>query len=765
MFLSRKDKMLEIKKSESIKFKASVVIYNNELGFKIIKGFAYDEDGKAEIGKCSLKGYLYDVEAGDEVFTVGHWEDHPQYGMSFMAESYVKSMPKTKASILNYLKQGNIAGISKTKAELIVNIFEDKTLDVLLYQTDLLSAIKGIGQKTIDKIQKSAQENLAEQSQMMAIMMYIQSFDISPAYAKRIYDKYGIKSMDVIKENPYRLADEVKGIGFLKADEIALRNGIKKDSPFRVESAILYTMSQMNDEGDVYSKYDDVVAKCKDFLELNKSYINDALDRLITEKRIIDENKDLYLPKLYYAEVDAASKLIEISHNTQNSFYASDNEIESMSKAIHIKYADAQVSAIKAACSSNVIVITGGPGTGKTTVTNGIIRLCQKHGLKVECAAPTGKAAKRMSEATGMGAKTIHKLLEMKYDENAKKIFFSRNEQNPIVADVLVIDESSMIDIALFNSLLKAVPIETKLIIVGDIDQLPSVGCGNVLHDIIDSEMIPVERLSLIYRQGQQSDIVKNAHIINSGHTPSLKNKRDGDFFFIDTDGMDAEAIRDKIVQYVCVNLPKCYNISPENIQVLAPMKKGHTGVYELNSFIQDKLNPASDNKTFLVSNGNIFREGDRVMCTSNDYESDIFNGDVGKIVSIHKSIEDYDDDEEDNVENKMEKFFDVEIDGKIIRLALNKIDNFTLAYAMTIHKSQGSEYDIVVMPLTNQNYIMLQRNLLYTGLTRAKKIFVLVGQKSAIRTAVHTLKVVKRNTHLNSRLREAAGVLGLRAV
>lgn len=755
--------MLKEKKTESIMFKANAVIFVSEnTGFKIIKGVAYDESGVEKFGKCSLKGTMYDVEAGDEIFAVGYWEEHPMYGISFRVSSYVKRLPKTKKGILNYLKQGSISGISPSRAEKIVSRFGENTLDVLIYQTNLLSSIKGIGKKTIEKIKKSAKENLEQQSLIATIMMYIQGFDISPAYAKRIFEQYGIKSMEVIMKNPYRLADEVKGIGFLKADEIALKNGIQKDSPYRVESAVLFVMSQMKDEGDVYGKKEVVISKCCEFLELDDSYIIKAINHLIKDKRLVNDNDDLYLPKLFYAETYSAEKLIRLTQSNLNSFYVSDADIEEMSKCIGIKYAEAQIKAIREACNSNVIVITGGPGTGKTTVTNGIIRMCKKYGLTVACAAPTGKASKRMKEATEEDAKTIHKMLEMQYNEEDKKLCFKRNEENPLDEDVLIVDESSMIDILLLSAMLKAVPLKMKVIFIGDIDQLPSVGCGNVLHDIINSKIIPVIKLDVIFRQAEESDIVKNAHIINSGHTPDLKNKRTGDFFFIDADGMTPEAIRDKIVQYVCVNLPKCYNVSPDEIQVLTPMNKGHTGVHELNSFIQEKLNPQQKGAPFLAVNGNIFREGDKVMCVTNDYSNDVFNGDIGKIKTIKTKIDDVEF-EDDNADDKSQNtYFSVDFDNHTVNFPINKIDNFVLSYAMTIHKSQGSEYDIVVMPLTNQNYIMLQRNLLYTGLTRAKKIFVLIGQKSAIRTAVHTLKVVHRNTHLDARIREEAELFGL---
>lgn len=752
--------MIKEKKSESIKFRAQAVIYEaDDSGFKIIKGKAYDKNGVDEIGKCSLKGELHDVEEGDEVFAVGYWDEHPKYGVSFYTTTYVKSMQKTPKSILNYLKNGNIAGISQKKAELIVDKFGSNTFDVLVYQTHLLKEINGIGKKTIEKIKASAKECLEQQSIMESILMYIQSFDISPAYAKRIYNRYGEKSMAVIKENPYKLADEVKGIGFLKADEIALKNGVQKDSPFRVESAVLYVITQMSDEGDVYGEMSAVSAKCCEFLGLGYEYVDSAIKRLVKDKRLINDNGDLYIPKLYYAEVNAAEKLMRLTMNSQNSFNASDYDIESMSKAINIKYEDAQVRAIKTACKSNVCVITGGPGTGKTTVINGIIRLCRKRGLKVACAAPTGKASKRMSEATGMEAKTIHKLLEMKYDEENKIMSFSRNEDKPLDEDVLIIDESSMVDILLFNSLMRAVPLSMKVIMVGDVDQLPSVGCGNVLNDVISSDVVPVETLSIIHRQTEGSDIIKNAHKINTGHTPELINKRTGDFFFINTDGMEPEAVRDLIVRYVSEGLPRCYHVSPDEIQVLAPMKKGHTGVYELNNFIQEKVNPYKKNKPSIMTNGNIFREGDKVMCTSNDYSNNVFNGDVGIIKTIKAKIDDFDDDADDK---KKETYFSVDFGDREVFFPLKSIDNFTLSYAMTIHKSQGSEYDIVVMPLLNQNYVMLQRNLLYTGLTRAKKVFVLVGQRTAVRTAVHTLKVIKRNTHLADRLKDETGIFGI---
>lgn len=367
-----------------------------------------------------------------------------------------------------------------------------------------------------------------------------------------------------------------------------------------------------------------------------------------------------------------------------------------------------------------------------------------QHKLKVLCAAPTGRAAKRMSEATGMEAMTIHKLLEVKSSPEAGGFKFIRNEKYPLDGDVLIIDESSMIDMLLLNSLMKAVPAKMKIVFVGDIDQLPSVGCGNVLNELISSNVMPVVRLQVIFRQDEQSDIKQNAYFINNGIVPSLKNNKDSDFFFLDTGDMSQEQIRDSIVEYVCDKLPKYYNVSIDDVQVLAPMRKGATGVYELNDFIQNRVNPPCMDRPVIVCNDHLLRIGDRVMMTRNDYDNQVFNGDVGKITKIHLNT--YEDDDNNNC-------FFVDFDGNEVKFDLNRSDDFVLAYATTIHKSQGSEYPIVVMPLTMSNFVMLQRNLLYTGVTRAKKVFVLFGQKKAVAMAVKTLKVVERNTRLGARI------------
>lgn len=707
-----------------------------------------------------MKGQMFDVADGDEVFATGDWDEHPKYGIGFKMDAYVKIIPQDKKSILWYLKQGNIDGISQKRAEAIVDRFGDNTFDVLIYQTGLLQQIKGIGKKSIEKIKKCAKEKLEEQNMIQTIMMYIQGFGISPAYANRIYKRYGLDSIQVIKENPYRLADEVKGIGFLKADEIALKNGMPKDSPFRVESAVMYVLKQMSEDGDVFGYREKVEKDCRDFLQLDVSYVENAVKSLIQKKKIICEDDALYLIPLYKAETYAAKKIVELLQSKTKRVNVTKKEVKKMGEELNKDYAAEQVQAIIESCRSNVLILTGGPGTGKTTTVKGIIHMLKKHNMKsVLCAAPTGKASKRMKEATGEKAQTIHRTLEVK-SEGTYGFKFGKNEKVPLEGDVLIIDESSMIDMELMASVLKAIPEGMKLILVGDIDQLPSVGCGNVLHEMIDSNVVPIVRLKTIFRQAEESQIIKNAHLINEGVVPSFKNNRNGDYFFMDVDGMEQERIRDYIVTYVCENLPRYYNVSTDEIQILAPMKKGPTGVWELNDYIQNRINPPSAAKPVIPCNDHLLRVGDKVMYTCNDYDKKIFNGDVGKIISICLTQNEADDADEDNADESAKRGFVVDFDGNRVHFDLSKAQDFILAYATTIHKSQGSEYDIVVMPLTTANYIMLQRNLLYTAVTRAKKVFVLFGQKNAVARAVKNLTVVNRNTRLGARISEDAGFL-----
>ena len=623
------------RKKDSIKFKAKHVLFDNGSGFKIIAGNAFRADSGALIRKnCSIKGQLPDVNEKDEVFVTGKWDEHPQYGIGFYVDAYVKIAPSDKRSILRYLMQGNIPGISKAKAKLLVETFGESTYRVLVNEPWRLKELKGFGDKTVEKVHKSAKAKLEEQSVVSTLMRYIQGFGASPAYASRIYNRYGVQSMAVLKENPYRLAEEVDSIGFKKADEIALANGIPKDSPFRIESAVLYVMTQMTQNGDVYSLDEDVVAESMEFLQLDASYIEAAITKLVKGRRLIREDDALYLTKLYYAETGSAKRLLQLlDTNTRNVFVTEDDVVE-LGKINKKEYAPEQIQAVVQACNKNVLILTGGPGTGKTTTVNAMIQMLKKNGMKVLCAAPTGKAAKRMSEVTGEKAQTIHKLLEVQGDPESG-FRFQRNDSNPLEGDALIIDESSMIDILLLSAVLKAIPANMKLVLVGDIDQLPSVGCGNVLHDMINSGVVPVVKLTAVFRQASQSAIIRNAHLVNQGIIPEFQNHRDSDYFFLDVKYMEQEDIRDAIVKYVSQNLPQHYGVKPEEIQVLAPMRKGHTGVEELNSFIQEELNPPATNKPVVAAGKYILRLGDKVMVIKNDYDKGVFNGDIGKIVYI----------------------------------------------------------------------------------------------------------------------------------
>ena len=757
----------EIQK-DSIKFKAKHVLFDNGSGFKIIAGNAFHADSGELIQKhCAVKGQLPDVTDKDEIFATGRWDEHPQYGVGFYADAYVKIAPADKRSILRYLSQGNIPGISKAKAKIIVDTFGESTYRVLVDEAWRLKELKGFGPKTVEKIHTNAKAMLEEQNMVSTLMRYIQGFGISPAYASRIFNRYGIQSMSVLKTNPYRLAEEVDGIGFKKADEIALKNGIPKDSPFRVESAVLYVMQQMTLEGDVYSLDENVVAAAGEFLMLDASYINHAIDTLIQSKRLIREDDALYLTKLYWAETKAAKLLADLVVTpSNNQLYITEEDVKELGKQNHKEYAAEQIDAVMQACRHNVLILTGGPGTGKTTTVNAIIQMFKKHGMKVLCAAPTGKAAKRMKEVTREHVQTIHKLLEVKGDPEAG-FKFQRNEHNTLSGDALIIDESSMIDMQLAYAVLRAVPPAMKLIFVGDIDQLPSVGCGNVLHDMIDSGVIPVSRLTEVFRQANESAIIRNARRVNEGVMPDFRNKRDADCFFIPVDNMEQDQIRDRIVTYVTKKLPPCYKTSPENIQVLAPMRRGHTGVEELNDFIQAALNPPSTEKPVIAANGHIIRLWDKIMFVRNDYEKCVFNGDIGTVIYIDDGREEdltwgslfpQDITIEDPGEQIPRHSFIVDFDGRKVLFNMNQAIDFELAYATTIHKSQGSEYDIVVMPITNANYVMLQRNLLYTGMTRAKKILVVLYQRQAVARAVRTVQSIARKTRLMARIRDQVG-------
>ena len=618
-----------------------------ENGYSILKA-----NVKGYNDLVTLVGNMPEVTVGTVMVAEGEWKVNKQYGSQFVVSTYEEAMPATEFGIEKYLGSGLVKGIGPKYAKLIVSTFGLETFDVIEKEPKKLSDVPGIGPKRIKKIHDSWMKQL----DIKDVMVFLQGNGVSTAYAAKIYKTYGKESIDKVKANPYCLADDIWGIGFKTADSIAEKMGYGK-----------------NDERD------QLVDAGVKLLEAEKTAIESALDKMIVDEDLKIEDEAIYLPPFYFSEVGTANKLKTLLTNRQQNMFEKEPDITAISKKTGITYDDLQAEAIRTAVHNKVVVLTGGPGTGKTTTEDGIIAAFKEMGLHILLAAPTGRAAKRMTEATGMEAKTIHRLLEFNPAEGYK-----RNDENPLEGDALIIDECSMIDIVLMNSLLKAVPSDMRLLLVGDVDQLPSVGAGNVLRDVIDSGVVPVVRLTRIFRQAQTSRIIMNAHAINEGRMPDIRNGKQSDFFFMECE-------------------------EPEQIA----------------STIVD-----------LVS-GFVFRKGDRVLQLKNDYTKEVFNGDIGLITAV----------------NMEDRTLTVSFDGKAVEYESTELDELSLAYATTIHKSQGSEYPIVVIPVHFTNYVMLQRNLIYTAVTRAKKVCIVIGQKRALWYAVSHVTVTQRNTKLKERL------------
>jgi len=559
------------------------------------------------------------------------------------------------------------------------------------------------------------------------IMVFLQGHGVSSTYAAKIYKTYGKESIDKVLDNPYCLADDIWGIGFKTADSIAQKLGYTNNDPRRCRSGILYTLSKLSEDGHVYSGREQLLKSAKELLQADEEPITAALDEMIEKEDLVTDEDAIFLPPFYYAECGVANKLKRLLETGTSNLFENAVNIEAIVKKTKILYDDVQVAAIRQAVQSKVMVLTGGPGTGKTTTTIGIIAALQSMGLRILLAAPTGRAAKRMSEATGKEAKTIHRLLEYNPAEG-----YGRNDDNPLDGGALIVDECSMIDIILMNSLLKAIPIDMRLVLVGDIEQLPSVGAGNVLRDIIDSERIPVVRLTRIFRQAMSSRIITNAHRINQGLFPDISNGKDTDFFFIQKE--DPSLAAAEIVNIVKNRIPKAFHISTNDIQVLTPMQRSVVGAANLNVILQEAINPEGES---LNRGGFKYRMGDRVMQIRNNYDKDVFNGDVGYIESV----------------NMDDRSLTVRFEERHVEYEDSELDELTLAYATTIHKSQGSEYPVVVIPLLMTHFVMLQRNLVYTGITRAKKICIIIGTTKALAYSIHNMVMQKRNTRLKEGL------------
>lgn len=695
-----------------------ITYQNPENGYSVLKVKV-----KGYNDLVTLVGNLLEVPVGSVLLCRGEWKVDKRYGSQFVAATWEETMPATVYGIEKYLGSGLVKGIGPRFARAIVQRFGTETIDIIETEIERLYEVPNIGRKRVAKIRESWEK----QKDIKNVMLFLQGYGVSTAYAAKIYREYGKESIDKVRENPYRLADDIWGIGFKTADGIAAKMGYGKEDPRRCRSGILYTLGQLSDEGHVYAGEEQLVKTAGQLLEAGETAIRDTLAGMLQAEDLILDKDAIYLPPFYHAECGTSRRLRDLAQSTGRSLFDGLFDPSSLTAETGIEYDEVQLAAIRQAVTSKVMVLTGGPGTGKTTTTQGIIAALKKAGLRVLLAAPTGRAAKRMSEATGMEAKTIHRLLEYNPQDGYK-----RNDENPLEGDALIVDECSMIDILLMNNLLKAVPVGMRLVFVGDIDQLPSVGAGNVLRDIIDSQRIPVVRLVRIFRQAQKSRIVMNAHTINQGRFPDTSNGRDTDFFFMRED--DPERAAETIVRLVKERLPRAYRESPDRIQVLTPMQRGVVGAANLNLLLQQALNPSGPS---LNRGGYTYRQGDRVMQQRNNYDKDVFNGDLGYIREVDTE----------------ERTLKVDFDGKWAEYDVTELDELTLAYATTIHKAQGSEYPIVVMPVLMTHFVMLQRNLIYTGITRAKKICVLIGATKALAYAVHNMSVLKRNTSLRERL------------
>lgn len=710
------------------------------------------ESGYAVL-RIAVKGYPDLVTAvgtiaspavGEVLNMRGVWIEHPKFGSQFKIMEYKSFAPSSVKGMEKYLGSGLIKGIGPSIAEKIVSLFGADAFEILDSHPERLIEIEGVGEKKAAAIH----EAWLEQREVRGVMLFLQSHGIGTGYALRVFRHYGSASVRVLEENPYRLAIDIFGIGFMTADKIASGMGFSRESPLRIRAGVLHVMNELTREGHVFVPVEELTASAAEILSVSSEVVEKGIeDARLNQELIIEwytdaDKKDdcaVYLPAFHYAEVHSAKNLCSILSSPFNGQYADPEVvIPWVQRELGISFAGRQTEALKTALSSQVMVITGGPGTGKTTLIKAIMKIRSARGFKIMLAAPTGRAAKRMTEATGHEAKTIHRMLEYTGSTMSGGDFM-RNETNPLDCDLLVVDEASMIDQVLFHHLLKAVPKGSSVIFVGDVDQLPSVGPGNVLKDIIDSGVCPVVHLNEIYRQSRESMIIVNAHRINSGEMPFLDERGEvsslSDFYFIEES--DPDKALEIIKRLVTLRMPQKFGLDPvRDIQVLTPMHRGSVGTARLNLELREALNTCQGSKVLRM--GRTLQEGDKVMQIRNNYEKDVYNGDIGTVVRI--------DGEESRVI--------VEMDSGRVSYDFSELDELIHAYAVSIHKSQGSEYPAVVIPIMTQHYMMLQRNLLYTGITRGKKLVVVIGTRKAVAIAVKNDKTRKRYTRLAERLK-----------
>ena len=711
-----------------------------------------------EGGELTCVGTLQGVTAGMNVAFAGSYTEHPSYGRQFKVESYEEKEPEDEFAIERYLGSGAIKGIGAALAARIVRKFGKDTFRVIEEEPERLAEIRGISERGAQEIAAQVEEK----KEMRQAMIFLQQFGITLALAAKVYQTYGPQIYTIIRENPYRMADDIQGVGFRIADEIAGRAGIRADSDFRIRSGILYALQQAGGEGHTYLPKEQLNVRVAQLLEIDLELIEKHYMDLAVARRIVikqnGEEMQIYSSSYYNMEHNAALLLQELNVQQEVSEADLRTKISSIEKHTDVVLDELQREALCEAARNGLLIITGGPGTGKTTTINSIIRLYEMEGLDFMLAAPTGRAAKRMSETTGYEARTIHRMLELNGGVEGSA-GFERNESNPLETDAIIIDEMSMVDITLMNSLLKAIAPATRLVLVGDINQLPSVGPGSVLKDMIDAGVYQVVRLTKIFRQASQSDIIVNAHRINRGESVRLDNQS-RDFFFLKR--YDADKIINVVLQLVIQKMPKYVDAQMYEIQVLTPMRKGLLGVDRLNTVLQQYLNPPAQNKAEKIRGEVIFREGDKVMQVKNNYQIEwevknrygiavehgmgIFNGDMGVIRSIRELTE----------------IVTIEFDeGRVVEYPFKMLEELELAYAITIHKSQGSEYPAVVIPLLSGPKMLMNRNLLYTAVTRAKKCVTLVGDEHTFTDMVDNISEQRRYCGLKDRIMEQADAGG----
>ena len=711
---------------------------NEENGYTIAKLKVY---GRSDL--VTIVGTLLSPTPGESVALKGEWMNHPKYGEQFKILSYKTTVPATIHGIQKYLGSGLIKGIGPVMAKRIVRCFGKQTLDVIESTPDRLQTVPGIGKKRVGMIKAA----WIEQKEIRQVMLFLQGHGVSAAYATKIFKQYGNDAISVVTENPYRLATDIFGIGFITADRIAEKLGFEKDSELRAQAGTLYVLHQLSDEGHVYFPYNLLVEECQKVLDVQREIILIALGVVAAEKRITIEdlntslegfkenNKAVYLAKYHLCETSIAHRINRLlkAPKTIRPIDAA-RALDWVQGQLSISLAKKQQTAVESAIRQKVLVITGGPGTGKTTIIHAILKIFSRLAIKINLAAPTGRAAKRMGEATGWEAKTIHRLLDYSFQKGG----FQKNDEHPLACDLLIIDEASMIDTVLMHHLIKAVSPHATLILVGDVNQLPSVGAGSVLKDIIASKIVPVVTLNEIFRQSKESRIITNAHRINEGKMPYFSaSATQKDFFFIQEE--TPEEALSIILDLTARRIPEWGQFDPmEDIQVLTPMHRGVVGAVNLNKCLQQALNP---NNESILRGQQTLHLNDKVMQVRNNYDKDVYNGDIGRISYINKEMQ----------------TVTIDFDLKRVEYEFTELDEITLAYAVSVHKAQGSEYPVIIMPILIQHYMLLQRNLIYTAVTRGKKLVVLVGTRKALAVAVKNNKIEQRYTFLRQRISEAA--------